>query len=360
MKEATKTGVTLLQRLKEQHNILRLKSLLPEESEDPEDLLQSMSEMENQELEETENDEEILPTEQEEKHDEENGMKRRSIPIFVPMFDQLESRTKPIEETRKEETEEEDASQTFSSQPLSDTYFLRGMDTHSSISSCSTYQKGSPIFIGEVAVGTYTQRSPFLSRSSSIFEDVGGIARNAYEVFLRLQPTQRPMLVGTIGKDERGSFLVKYHAHIGDDLAHVKREKGSTQTLWGVYDSMGCPETELRMKEVCKVHPSQITKIEAQLRDASQVFIDSSLSQDILTSLAHSLAGPDTLLLVDPGGGNLQSLLASQILRRTDYVLPSIEELWELAVLSQPNLRQNWEDWREKCRTKGRKMKSRH
>ena len=76
MKEATKTGVTLLQRLKEQHNILRLKSLLPEESEDPEDLLQSMSEMENQELEETENDEEILPTEQEEKHDEENGMKR--------------------------------------------------------------------------------------------------------------------------------------------------------------------------------------------------------------------------------------------------------------------------------------------
>ena len=148
MKEATKTGVTLLQRLKEQHNILRLKSLLPEESEDPEDLLQSMSEMENQELEETENDEEILPTEQEEKHDEENGMKRRSIPIFVPMFDQLESRTKPIEETRKEETEEEDASQTFSSQPLSDTYFLRGMDTHSSISSCSTYQKGSPIFIG--------------------------------------------------------------------------------------------------------------------------------------------------------------------------------------------------------------------
>lgn len=114
------------------------------------------------------------------------------------------------------------------------------------------------------------------------------------------------------------------------------------------------------MKEVCKVHPSQITKIEAQLRDASQVFIDSSLSQDILTSLAHSLAGPDTLLLVDPGGGNLQSLLASQILRRTDYVLPSIEELWELAVLSQPNLRQNWEEWREKCRTKGRKMKSRH
>ena len=103
MKEATKTGVTLLQRLKEQHNILRLKSLLPEESEDPEDLLQSMSEMENQELEETENDEEILPTEQEEKHDEENGMKRRSIPIFVPMFDQLESRTKPIEETRKKQ-----------------------------------------------------------------------------------------------------------------------------------------------------------------------------------------------------------------------------------------------------------------
>ena len=354
MKEATKTGVTLLQRLKEQHNILRLKSLLSEESEDPEDSLQSVSETENQELEETENDE-VLLIEQEEKHDEERGMKRPSIPMFVPMFDQLESRTKPIEETRKkEETEEEDASQTFSSQPLSDTYFLRGMDTHSSIPSCSTYQKGSPIFIGEVAVGTYTQRSPFPSRSSSIFEDVGGIARNAYEVFLRLQPIQRPMLVGTIGKDERGSFLVKYHAHIGDDLAHVKREKGNTQTLWGVYDSMGCPETELRMREVCKIHPSQIAKIETQLRDASQVFIDSSLSQDTLTSLTHSLAGPETLLLVDPGGGNLQSLLASQILRRTDYVLPSIEELWELAVLSQPNLRQKWEEWREKCRTKER------
>lgn len=351
MKEATKTGVTLLQRLKEQHNIIRLKSLLPEESEDPEDSLQSMNERENQGLEETENEEEVLVVEQEERHNEEKGMKRLSIPMFVPMFDQLESRTKPIEETRKkEEPEEEDGSQTFSSQPLSDTYFLRGMDTHSSIPTCTSYQKGSPVFIGEIAVGTYTQRNCFTSHSSSIFEDMGGIARNAYEVFLRLQPIQRPMLVGTIGKDERGSFIVKHHLRFGDDLPYVKREKGSTQMLWGVYDSMGCPETELRMKDACRIHPNQIAKIETQLQDASQVFVDGSLSQDTLTSLAHSLPGPETLLLVDPGGGNLQSLLASQILRRTDYILPSIEELWELAVQSQPNLRQKWEEWREKCK----------
>lgn len=359
MKETTRTGITLLQRLQEQRNILRLKSLLPEETDNygEDKAMQNVSEMVNRALDETEEKEEEeeedeLPTEQEERRGEEMGSKRHSVPIFVPMFDRLESRTKGKEEKpSEEENEEDDFSKTFSSQPLSDAYFLRGMETHSPVTSCSAYQKGSPIFIGEITAGTYTQRSPFTSRSSLIFEDAGGIARNTYEVFLRLQPSLRPMLVGTVGKDERGSFVTKYHSQFGDDLPHVKREKGQTQVIWGVYDEMGLPEKELRlMKGACKIHPTQITKIETELREASEVFIDSSLSEETLTSLAHSLSGQKTLLLVDPGVGNLQALLDSQILRRADYILPSIDELWELAILSQPNLRRKWEEWRKRCR----------
>lgn len=246
------------------------------------------------------------------------------------------------------------------SEPLSSSYFLKShtprdihlfsfplLFTHSHL---SPYKTGSPVFIGEVAMGHYHQRSLLSSRPGMILHDVGGVARNTYEAFLRQMPEYRPMLMGVVGKDEDGQKIREFHRQMGDELDCVREEEGKTAVITGFYDSAGMKEEEYRYDDhVPGVSSRDIAKHAEVIKNASLVFVDSSVEPGALRDLRLLLASSSKRLLVDPSDeARVQALLDSQILQCTDFLLPEMEELWSLACLLQPSLKPKLEEWKEK------------
>ena len=169
LKEATKTAVLLLQRMEEQRRVLQLKLLLEKE----ESLVEKDEEAEVPESQEVGIPQESLiatktssfftyfkPAENNAKEREPAGMSSAHV--------SLEGAISGVQHT---------------SEPLSSSYFLKShtpRDTNLSdfgplltSSHLSPYKKGSPVFIGEVAMGHYHQQSLLPSRPNLILHDVG-------------------------------------------------------------------------------------------------------------------------------------------------------------------------------------------
>ena len=179
-----------MQRLREQKGVLHLKSLLSPVSGQESHVAEEETVMEDDvAIADADFDVSSLS--------DETPAIRRS-PRFVPFFDTLDSVESPAHSAVNETDDETPA---ISTQPISAAYFLRGTEAPSP-PSLPAYSLGSPIFIGEVAAGIFSQRSAVAGRPPAVFHDVAGVARNAYETYLRLNPTKRPLLVGIMGHDE--------------------------------------------------------------------------------------------------------------------------------------------------------------
>lgn len=271
----------------------------------------------------------------------------RRSPRFVPFFDTLDSAESPAHSPANETDDETPA---ISAQPISAAYFLRGTETPS-LPALPAYSLGSPIFIGEVAAGIFSQRSAVAGRPPAVFHDVAGVARNAYETYLRLNPTKRPLLVGIMGHDESAGKIARHHGRFGDTIPCVSREKGPTQEIWGFYDTAGFCEREFRLAGTHGVTPAQLEKVETELAGARLVFVDSSPTPAAMAQLAQN---EKSEILLDPAQGNFPAVLSSGLLRRADFVLPSVEELWQMAVLIKPSISGTYAEWREKSGVGGK------
>lgn len=271
----------------------------------------------------------------------------RRSPRFVPFFDTLDSAESPAHSPANETDDETPA---ISAQPISAAYFLRGTETPS-LPALPAYSLGSPIFIGEVAAGIFSQRSAVAGRPPAVFHDVAGVARNAYETYLRLNPTKRPLLVGIMGHDESAGKIARHHGRFGDTIPCVSREKGPTQEIWGFYDTAGFCEREFRLAGTHGVTPAQLEKVETELAGARLVFVDSSPTPAAMAQLAQN---EKSEILLDPAQGNFPAVLSSGLLRRADFVLPSVEELWQMAVLIKPSISGAYAEWREKSGVGGK------
>ena len=316
-------AITLMQRHREQKGVLHLKSLLPSTSQQETRGVEEDGMMEDDAM---DADFDVSP------FGEETPAIRQS-PRFVPFFDTLDAAESPAIHDTDDETP-----------TISAAYFLRGTESPSP-PSLPAYRVGSPIFVGEVAAGIFAQRSAVAGRSPAVFHDVAGVARNAYEVFLRLQPTKRPLLVGTMGRDETAGKIARYHGRFGDTLPFVSREKGATQEIWGFYDSAGFCEREFRLAGIRGVTPAQLEKVETELAGTELLFVDSSPTPAAMAQLAQNTKSE---VLLDPAQGNFSAVLSSGLLRRADFVLPSVEELWSLALLIKPSISGQFAEWREK------------
>lgn len=271
----------------------------------------------------------------------------RRSPRFVPFFDTLDSAESPAHSPANETDDETPA---ISAQPISAAYFLRGTETPS-LPALPAYSLGSPIFIGEVAAGIFAQRSAVAGRPPAVFHDVAGVARNAYETYLRLNPTKRPLLVGIMGHDESAGIIARHHGRFGDTIPCVSREKGPTQEIWGFYDTAGFCEREFRLAGTHGVTPAQLEKVETELAGTRLVFVDSSPTPAAMAQLAQN---EKSEILLDPAQGNFSAVLSSGLLRRADFVLPSVEELWQMAVLIKPSISGAYAEWREKSGVGGK------
>ena len=346
LKEATKTAVLLLQRMEEQRRVLQLKLLLEKE----ESLVEKDEEAE-------------VPESQEVGIPQESLIATKTSSFFTYF--------KPAENNSKEREPAGMSSALVShegaisgvqhtSEPLSSSYFLKShtpRDTNLSdfgplltTSHLSPYKKGSPVFIGEVAMGHYHQQSLLPSRPNLILHDVGGVARNTYEAFLRQMPENRPILMGVVGNDEEGKRIREFHRQMGDELEYVREEEGKTAVITGFYDTTGMKEEEFRYDDhVPGVSSQDISKHADMIKNASLVFVDASVEPTALRDLRLLLASSQKRLLVDPSdGARAQALLDSQILQCADFLLPEMGELWSLACLLQPSLKPKLEEWEEK------------
>ena len=311
------------QRAKEQ--VLRQEAAA-EEEDDEEGEEQEQEEQEEQEVEEAEGGASSFQSQQETR----SSSRSFASPTFVSMFNTLEP------------TQENTVSTSHNS-PFS---------VHStSLSSIPPYHVGSPIFVGEVATGLYSQQSAVSNRSGFVFHDLGGVARNAYEVFLRLSPKNRPLLVGAIGNDEGGKRIRDFHGKMGDSLEGVKVMNGSSLEIWGFYDKSGYPESEYRSYSDAKISVSHLNELSESFEKASSVFVDTSLSIEAQRRVATLLKDKPSRLLVSPcEPSQLKSLLESSLLQRTDYLCISVEELWDMACLVKPELRSQSDDWKQRSR----------
>ena len=369
LKNATKTGLMLLQRIDEQKhpkeselsvqsrkNAMKdaeMKGMVDEAIQIEEENEQRAKEQVLRQVaaEEEEEDEEGEQAEQEEQEEHEaqeveeaeggassfqsqqetrSSSRSFASPTFVSMFNTLEP------------TQENTVSTSHNS-PFS---------VHStSLSSIPPYHMGSPIFVGEVATGLYSQQSAVSNRSGFVFHDLGGVARNAYEVFLRLSPKNRPLLVGAIGNDEGGKRIRDFHGKMGDSLEGVKVVNGSSLEIWGFYDKSGYPESEYRSYSDAKISVSHLNELSESFEKASSVFVDTSLSIEAQRRVATLLKDKPSRLLVSPcEPSQLKSLLESSLLQRTDYLCISVEELWDMACLVKPELRSQSDDWKQRSR----------
>ena len=311
------------QRAKEQ--VLRQEAA-EEEEEAEEGEQEEQEEHEEQEVEEAEGGASSFQSQQETR----SSSRSFASPTFVSMFNTLEP------------TQENTVSTSHNS-PFS---------VHStSLSSIPPYHVGSPIFVGEVATGLYSQQSAVSNRSGFVFHDLGGVARNAYEVFLRLSPKNRPLLVGAIGNDEGGKRIRDFHGKMGDSLEGVKVVNGSSLEIWGFYDKSGYPESEYRSYSDAKISVSHLNELSESFEKASSVFVDTSLSIEAQRRVATLLKDKPSRLLVSPcEPSQLKSLLESSLLQRTDYLCISVEELWDMACLVKPELRSQSDDWKQRSR----------
>ena len=311
------------QRAKEQ--VLRQEAA-EEEDDDEEGEEEEQEEQEEQEVEEAEGGASSFQSQQETR----SSSRSFASPTFVSMFNTLEP------------TQENTVSTSHNS-PFS---------VHStSLSSIPPYHMGSPIFVGEVATGLYSQQSAVSNRSGFVFHDLGGVARNAYEVFLRLSPKNRPLLVGAIGNDEGGKRIRDFHGKMGDSLEGVKVMNGSSLEIWGFYDKSGYPESEYRSYSDAKISVSHLNELSESFEKASSVFVDTSLSIEAQRRVATLLKDKPSRLLVSPcEPSQLKSLLESSLLQRTDYLCISVEELWDMACLVKPELRSQSDDWKQRSR----------
>ena len=311
------------QRAKEQ--VLRQEAA-EEEDDDEEGEEEEQEEQEDQEVEEAEGGASSFQSQQETR----SSSRSFASPTFVSMFNTLEP------------TQENTVSTSHNS-PFS---------VHStSLSSIPPYHMGSPIFVGEVATGLYSQQSAVSNRSGFVFHDLGGVARNAYEVFLRLSPKNRPLLVGAIGNDEGGKRIRDFHGKMGDSLEGVKVMNGSSLEIWGFYDKSGYPESEYRSYSDAKISVSHLNELSESFEKASSVFVDTSLSIEAQRRVATLLKDKPSRLLVSPcEPSQLKSLLESSLLQRTDYLCISVEELWDMACLVKPELRSQSDDWKQRSR----------
>lgn len=215
---------------------------------------------------------------------------------------------------------------------------------------CSPYVIGSPVFIGEVGTGLYAQQSAVSNRSGFVFHDLGGVARNAYEIFLRLCPMKRPLLIGTIGSDESGKKIKNSHGNWNDLLEGIKTVSGQTLEIRGFYNKYGFKEQEFRSLAESAVSSAQLMEWKDSLQSASSVFADTSLSTDAQRKLVTLLEASPTKVFVNPCDCHrLSSLLDSSLLQRTDYLFVSIPELWEIATLCKPELQSKRDEWNERC-----------
>lgn len=356
LKNATKTGLMLLQRIDEQKhpkeselsvqsqkNAMKdaeMKGLVDEaiqieeenEQRAKEQVLRQEAAEEEEEEEEQEEEEETEGEAASFQSQQETRNSSRSFasPTFVSMFNTLEST-------------QENTNSTSHNSPFS---------IHStSLSSVPPYHVGSPIFVGEVATGLYSQQSAVSNRSGFVFHDLGGVARNAYEVFLRLSPKNRPLLVGAIGNDEGGKRIRDFHGKMGDSLEGVKVMNGSSLEIWGFYDKSGYPEKEYRSYSDAKISVSQLNELSESIEKTSSVFVDTSLSIEAQRRVATLLKDKPSRLLVSPcEPSQLRSLLESSLLQRTDYLCISVEELWDMACLVKPELRSQSDDWKQRSR----------
>ncbi|KAK8816973.1 hypothetical protein WA556_002874 [Blastocystis sp. ATCC 50177/Nand II] len=326
LKEATKTAVLLLQRMEEQRRVLQLKLLLEKE----ESLVEKDEEAE-------------VPESQEVGIPQESLIATKTSSFFTYF--------KPAENNSKErEPAGAISGVQHTSEPLSSSYFLKSHTPRDTNLHLSPYKKGSPVFIGEVAMGHYHQQSLLPSRPNLILHDVGGVARNTYEAFLRQMPENRPILMGVVGNDEEGKRIREFHRQMGDELEYVREEEGKTAVIIGFYDTTGMKEEECRYDDhVPGVSSRDISKHADVIKSASLVFVDASVELTALRDLRLLLASSQKRLLVDPSdGARAQALLDSQILQCADFLLPEMGELWSLACLLQPSLKPKLEEWEEK------------
>lgn len=182
-----------------------------------------------------------------------------------------------------------------------------------------------------------------------ILRDVAGVTRTIYEVLLRHNPVKRPYLIGVIGNDEEGEKVLKYHEILGDSLEGVRQIPGKTAQICGIYTKEGICEKEYRLSPGGRgVEEVDIQSHSDRIRNASHVCIDSSITPQAMHALADVLSTTSNCLLIDPSHpANYSSLLQSGLLRRADFVLPSIPELWELACSLKPSLQTEWNHWEE-------------
>ena len=328
MKEVTRAGVSIVKCLKEQENILHIKSLLNEEHSKQ----QENNEISNQPI--TTIPDMIVDMKEENKNNTN----------YITLFNSVN-----ISSSSPNPSDSFPSSSFFTSALPSPSTMYRDLYLTYSYREYHEYAKDSPVLIGEIGTGVYHQDSGISSRPASIFEDVGGVMRTIYEVLLRHNPVKRPYLIGVVGNDENGKKVLDYHKQMGDKLEGVRISNGKTTQIYGIYSKEGLCEKEYRLKETIEgVEVNDIEKNRERILNASLVCLDTSLPLSSMTKVNEILAKTNKPLLVDPAHSNHYSgFLQSGLLSRTDFLLPSLNELWKLACVIQPSIESSLKEWNE-------------
>ncbi len=129
------------------------------------------------------------------------------------------------------------------------------------------------------------------SNPGSVHTSPGGVARNIAENLARLSIDCR--LISAVGNDQYGQSLLQQCRDAGIDVQHVQQfDSIATSTYLSVLDGSGDMHVAINdMAIIDEIDPERMHSIEAMLKHAALVVIDTNLREDTLGWLAERLDG---------------------------------------------------------------------
>jgi pseudouridine kinase len=130
------------------------------------------------------------------------------------------------------------------------------------------------------------------SNPGTVHTSPGGVARNIAENLARLGVDCR--LISAVGNDQYGQLLLQQCRDAGIDVQHVQQfDSFSTSTYLSVLDGSGDMHVAINdMAILDELGPERLHSIEAMLKRAALVVVDTNLRKDSLAWLASHLTGP--------------------------------------------------------------------
>lgn len=175
------------------------------------------------------------------------------------------------------------------------------------------------------------------SNPGSVHSSPGGVARNVAENLARLGVDCR--LVSAVGHDQPGDMLIRLGRAAGIDMRHVLRsDRGPTSTYVSVLDENGELQLAISdMRVVDELGPEQLQGLEAMLKQAALIVLDTNLGEAALAWLTDTLR--DRTIFVDTVSGTKASRIRPY-LQAVHTLAPSAREAESLTGLPARTARQ--------------------